>query len=77
MKHFPEPWFRVVTTLSHNPLALVGGVLLCLSSVAAACAERELRRRAERDIAEHGRGRGVRHHRPTIGVEPLRMASCR
>ena len=35
MKHFPEPWFRVVTALSHTPLALVGGVLLCLSPVAA------------------------------------------
>src|ERR1700722_14569870 len=31
MKHFPLPWFRVVTTLSHNPLALLGGVLLCVS----------------------------------------------
>ena len=35
MKHFPGFWFRVVTTISHNPLALVGGVLLCLSPIAA------------------------------------------
>ncbi len=31
MKLHPLPWFRVATTLSQNPLALVGGVLLCLS----------------------------------------------
>ena len=31
MKLHHLPWFRVVTTLSQNPLALLGGVLLCLS----------------------------------------------
>ena len=35
MKHFPGPWFRVVTKIFQNPLVLVGGVLLCLSPMAA------------------------------------------
>ncbi len=34
MKHFPGSWFRVVTTIFQNPLALVGGVLLSLSPIA-------------------------------------------
>ncbi len=35
MKHFRRPWFRVVTTIFQNPLALVAGFLLCLSPIAA------------------------------------------
>ncbi len=35
MKHFPGPWFRVVTAVFQNPLALVAGILLCLSPIAA------------------------------------------
>ncbi len=35
MKHFPGPWFRVVTSIFQNPLALATGVLLCLSPIAA------------------------------------------
>src|ERR1700722_5632386 len=35
MKLHPLPWFRVVTILSHNPLALLGGILLCLTPVGA------------------------------------------